>query len=230
MWNGSRTVTLEVAVADAAVRPVPDPLVSVRRALASTSAMPPRPVTRLDLPLGIDRILGPHWQKSLRPAAVLVGILDRSDGPHVLLTQRSERLRDHAGQISFPGGRIEDGDATTAHAALREADEEIGLNPQASEVIGYLDDYPTVTRFCVTPVVAQVDGTASYEPDGVEVDAVFEVPLIHVLDLSRYRRKSVGRMGVEIPYYELMWQDWRIWGATAGMLHNLATRVAESHA
>ncbi len=209
---------------------MPDPIRRVRRALQATSAMPPRPVTRLDLPLGIDRVLGPHWQKSLRPAAVLVGILDRHDGPHVLLTQRSERLRDHAGQISFPGGRIEPDDATTAHAALREADEEIGLDPGASEVIGYLDDYPTVTRFCITPVVAHVQGSARYEPDGVEVDAVFEVPLAHVLDLSRYRRKTVGRMGVEIPYYELMWQNWRIWGATAGMLHNLATHVAEARA
>lgn len=228
MWNASSIKMAEVA--DAQTLAMSDVLQRVRRALQPTSAMPPRPVTRLDLPLGIDRVLGAHWQKKLKPAAVLVGILNRHDGPHVLLTQRSQRLRDHAGQISFPGGRIEEDDATTAHAALREADEEIGLDPGASEVLGYLHDYPTVTRFCITPVVAQVQGDALYEPDGVEVDAVFEVPLEYALDLNRYSRKSIGRLGVDIPYYELMWEDWRIWGATAGMLHNLATLVAESDA
>ena len=203
-----------------------NPLDQVRQALLGTTADAPRPGTRLGLPLGIDRLLGPHWQRSLRPAAVLVPIIDRADGPRVLLTQRSHSLRDHAGQISFPGGRVESSDTSIAHAALREAEEEISLDPGASEILGYLHDYPTISRFCVTPVVARVDAGVSYEPDGVEVDSVFEIPLEHALDLGAYARKSIGRMGIDLPFMELMWQDWRIWGATAGMLHDLASLVA----
>ncbi|WP_348673905.1 CoA pyrophosphatase [uncultured Abyssibacter sp.] len=206
---------------------IPSPLDRIRDVLRDTHAEPPRPVTRLGLPLGFDRLLGPHWQRTLRPAAVLVPILDREDGPRVLLTQRSDKLRDHAGQISFPGGRIEPTDASTAAAALREADEEISLDPAASEILGYLHDYPTISRFCVTPVVARVRDGVSFEPDGVEVAAVFEVPLHHVLDLGAYERKTLGKMGMDIPFMELMWEDWRIWGATAGMLHDLASLVAE---
>lgn len=197
----------------------------IAQALAHTQADGARPMTRLDLPLKLDRILGPHWQRSLRRAAVLVPLVDRPEGATVLLTQRSQSMRDHAGQISFPGGRVEPADRSIADAALREAHEEIGLVPDACTVLGYLDDYPTVTRFCITPVVARVDPGAHYAPDEVEVDHAFEVPLALLLDTASYARKSIGRMGVEIPYFEVHWADWRIWGATAGMLHNLASHV-----
>ena len=200
-------------------------LAAVQQALDAVPAGAPRENIPLELPLGIDRIMGPRWQKKLRSAAVLVPIIDRPNGATILLTQRSDALKDHAGQISFPGGSAEDGDADSTATALREAQEEVGLAPEHVTVLGLLGDSPTVTRFCITPVIARVAPQAEFTLDHNEVSAIFELPLALALDHDAYTRKTIGRMGVEVPYYELNYDGWRVWGATAGMLKALADTV-----
>ena len=147
-------------------------------------------------------------------------------GLQVLLTRRSESLRSHKGQISFPGGRREDSDATAADAAKREAEEETGIPPSAVEVIGYLDDYPTITRYLVTPVVGMVEDLAEVKPCAREVAEIFEVPLEFVLDPASFERKVLTREGINVPFFELNYGAYRIWGAIAGMLWNLSQKLA----
>lgn len=158
------------------------------------------------------------------PAAVLVAVTDRPS-PGVILTQRTESLRRHAGQIAFPGGRIDPDDANASAAALREAREEIGLSPQAVELVGEADRYRTITGFEVQPVVGVIapDLVFTLEPD--EVAAVFEVPLDFALDPANHVETSVEWQGRDRHYYEIAWQDHRIWGATAAMLVNLSRRL-----
>jgi 8-oxo-dGTP pyrophosphatase MutT (NUDIX family) len=156
------------------------------------------------------------------PAAVLVGLVDRSDGPALLLTQRTEHLRDHAGQICFPGGRIEAADAGASAAALREAEEEIGLNPERVGLLGELPSYQTITGFRIHPVVGWVSPPLELRPDPFEVAEVFEVPLHFVLDPQNHRRQSYRRGSLTRGYYVLPYQGRFIWGATAGILVNLA--------
>lgn len=158
-------------------------------------------------------------------AAVLVPLIDRPDGMTVLLTQRTEHLSEHAGQVSFPGGRIEPADAGPIAAALREAAEEIGLAAQRIEVVGCLDICTTGTGFRVVPVVGLVaspfDLAQDLVIDGVEVAEAFEVPLAFVLDEANHQRRvAVGR-GVRREFYVLSYRDRYIWGATARMLVNL---------
>jgi 8-oxo-dGTP pyrophosphatase MutT (NUDIX family) len=157
-----------------------------------------------------------------RPAAVLVGLVDRPDGPALLLTQRTEHLRDHAGQICFPGGRIEAADAGASAAALREAEEEIGLDPGRVGVLGELPSYQTITGFRIHPVVGWVSPPFTLRPDPFEVAEVFEVPLHFVLDPENHRRQSYRRGSLTRGYYVLPYQGRFIWGATAGILVNLA--------
>ncbi len=164
-----------------------------------------------------------RWVKRLTPAAVLVGVRQQSV-PSVILTVRAEALRAHGGQVSFPGGRIEQGEEFPVGTALREAEEEIGLPPQAVQVIGFLDDYPTISKFRVTPVVGLVAEDADIHSESSEVSEVFEVPLSVVLDPASYQRRKMGRLGLR--YYELHYKRHRIWGATAGMLFNLQQRLA----
>jgi 8-oxo-dGTP pyrophosphatase MutT (NUDIX family) len=156
------------------------------------------------------------------PAAVLVGLVDREAGPALLLTQRTEHLRDHAGQICFPGGRIEPTDGSAAAAALREAQEEIGLDPARIAVIGELPPYQTVTGFRIHPVVGWISPPFELRPDPHEVAEAFEVPLHFVLDPENHRRQSYRRGPVTRAYYVLPYQGRFIWGATAGILVNLA--------
>jgi 8-oxo-dGTP pyrophosphatase MutT (NUDIX family) len=130
----------------------------------------------------------PEGGNSLRAAAVLVGLVDRGSGEQVLLTRRTEGLRHHAGQISFPGGRIEDSDLDPVAAALREADEEIGLSPSQASVLGYLDPFTTITGFHVYPVVAQVAADFQARPDPSDVDVVFEVRRSFLLEPGNARR------------------------------------------
>ena len=158
-----------------------------------------------------------------RPAAVLVGVVERPAGPALLLTQRPHHLRDHAGQICFPGGRVEPGDASIAAAALREAEEEIGLDPRRVEVLGELRPYDTVTGFRIHPVVGWIEPPVDLEPDPYEVDEVFEVPLQFVLEPGNHRRQSYRRGSLTRAYYVLPYQGRFIWGATAGILVNLST-------
>jgi 8-oxo-dGTP pyrophosphatase MutT (NUDIX family) len=157
------------------------------------------------------------------PAAVLVPLVDRADGMTVLLTRRTAHLDHHAGQISFPGGRIEASDADPVAAALRETQEEIGLDLSHVEVLGRIDGYVTITNFTVVPVVAIVHPPFELKPDPFEVDAVFEVPLAFILDPANHQRHfREGPDGKRRYFYALPYGDYYIWGATAAMLVNLA--------
>jgi 8-oxo-dGTP pyrophosphatase MutT (NUDIX family) len=156
-------------------------------------------------------------------AAVLIGITDRAE-PGVILTVRREHMRTHAGQVAFPGGRIDPGEDAIG-AALREAWEELGLDPEAAEVVGELDTYQTVTSYLVTPVLAVVRPDQPLKPHEHEVADWFEAPLSFLLDPGNQRRKSALFQGRERHYYEIMWNDRRIWGATAAMIVNLGRRL-----
>jgi 8-oxo-dGTP pyrophosphatase MutT (NUDIX family) len=158
------------------------------------------------------------------PAAVLVAITDRAE-PGLLLTTRRDDLRTHAGQVAFPGGRIDAGE-TPCQAALREAHEELGLDPSCVTIFGEADDYRTVTGYRVTPVVGLVPPDLELAPNPAEVAGWFEAPLDFVLDPANQRRMSAEFRGRTRHYYQIDWQDRRIWGATAAMLVNLTRRVA----
>lgn len=158
------------------------------------------------------------------PAAVLVAVTDRPV-PGVILTQRTDSLRRHAGQVAFPGGRIDPADADATAAALREAHEEIGLAPAAVELVGLADRYRTVTGFEVQPVVGVIAPDLRFVPQPEEVAAVFEVPLDFVLDPANHVETSVEWQGRDRHFYEIAWGDRRIWGATAAMLVNLSRRL-----
>ena len=151
------------------------------------------------------------------PAAVLLALLE-GDDPGILLTVRAAHLRKHAGQISFPGGRIEREDADAAQAALREAQEEIGLQPAAVQLIGCLPDQIVLTGFRITPVVGRVIGPFAPRPDPGEVSAVFSLPLSQLLDVRNHQtyRRDVG--GTEVEMRDIRYGAHRIWGATAGIL------------
>jgi 8-oxo-dGTP pyrophosphatase MutT (NUDIX family) len=160
-------------------------------------------------------------RETLRPAAVLVPLVDRDGAMSVLLTMRTANLQYHAGQISFPGGRIEPNDVSAVATALRETEEEIGLPRQVIEIIGRLDDYVTGTGFLVAPIVGLVRPPYALIPDPSEVEAVFEVPLAFILDPANHRRESRVFNGVERRFYAMPYGDRYIWGATAAMLLNL---------
>lgn len=178
---------------------------------------------------------GPGWnhaeladllpEQALRPAAVLLGLIERADGLHVLLTRRTEALRHHAGQVSFPGGRIEPCDADPAAAALREAEEEVGLPRALAEPLGYLDPFVTITGFHVFPLVARVDATFTPHIDPSEVAEAFEVPLDFLLDPGNLRHHDMHYQGRSRRVLEFTYGGHRIWGATAAMLLNFRQRL-----
>jgi len=157
------------------------------------------------------------------PAAVLVAITDRQN-PGLILTVRREHLRTHAGQVAFPGGRIDPGEDEIT-AALREAHEEILLDPDQVEVIGAVDTYRTVTGHAVTPVIGVIPPDLPLDPHEHEVADWFEAPLAFVLDPGNQQRRSALFQGRERHYYEIMWENRRIWGATAAMIVNLSRRL-----
>jgi 8-oxo-dGTP pyrophosphatase MutT (NUDIX family) len=161
----------------------------------------------------------------LTPAAVLFPIVLRDGGETVLLTQRTVHLRDHAGQISFPGGRVEAEDLSPIHTALRETQEEIGLASQHIEVIGFLPEYLTGTGFRVTPVVALVRPPFELSPDQFEVAEVFEVPLAFLLDPANHKQHSLHYRGALRHFFAMPYGDYFIWGATAGMIRSLTERL-----
>jgi len=152
------------------------------------------------------------------PAAVLVPVVNRPNGLTLLLTQRSAELPVHPGQISFPGGRVEAGDATLAHAALRETAEEVGLAAERIEILGQLSTYETVTGYVVTPVVGWVEPPFTLAADPVEVADVFEVPLAFVLDPANQQRQFRMQGDLRRDFWAIPWRDRYIWGATAAML------------
>jgi len=183
-------------------------------------------VQRLRTPLepgpdaGFLRYVHPA-ERVITPAAVLVPLINRPAGVTVMLTQRTAHLNDHAGQISFPGGRVEEGDADRIQTALREAEEETGLDRAAVDIIGSLPDYDIPSGFRVTPVVGWIEPPVAFDPDPFEVAEVFEVPLTHFLDPANHQRRSDEVQGRRRNYYVMPYQQRNIWGATAGMLHAL---------
>lgn len=165
----------------------------------------------------------------LVPAAVLVGLVSRDSGWEVLLTRRTEQLRDHPGQISFPGGRLEAGDAGPLAAAVREAREEVGIGAEFIDVVGYLPPYAVVTGFAVSPVVAILRPGFSLQADPVEVAEIFGVPLDYLLDPASFVRGERTVRGVRLPVYSCQFGSHVIWGATAQILHSLGDCIhAES--
>lgn len=158
------------------------------------------------------------------PAAVLIAITDRPD-PGVLLTLRNGNLRRHAGQVAFPGGRIDAEDGNPVAAALREAEEEIGLSPDQVDVVGEIEAYRTGTGYQIIPVVGVVPPDLSLTAHIAEVDAIFETPLAHLLDLANYAERETEWQGARRRYRETFWSDYRIWGATAAIMANLALRI-----
>ena len=170
--------------------------------------------------------MNPRRLESLLPAAtmraaVLIPIIDRGDDLSVLLTLRADDLKHHAGQISFPGGRMEAGDADATAAALRETEEEIGLRRQFVEVLGRLPDHAVITGYRVTPIVGLVRPGFELVLDPTEVAGTFEAPLRHLLDPSTHARRRRHIAGEEIETFDLPWGSFNIWGATAGMLLTL---------
>lgn len=156
--------------------------------------------------------------EELTPASVLFPIVLRESGPSVLFTQRTAHLKDHPGQISFPGGRVEPDDLSPAHTALREAAEEIGLASAHVEILGYLPEYRTVTGFRITPVVATVTPPFDLTPEPDEVAEVFEVPLAFLMDPANHQQHSLHYRGALRRYWAMPYQNYFIWGATAGII------------
>ena len=162
----------------------------------------------------------------LRPASVLVPIVARPGEMTMLFTRRTEQLRSHSGQISFPGGRAEPDDASPEATALRETQEEIGLEPERVELIGRLSEYRTRTGYRITPVVGVLAPPLELHPDAQEVDEVFEVPLAFLLDPRNHQRHSRTYQGEVRSFFAIPYRDYYIWGATAGMLVNLHRQLA----
>ncbi|HTL14771.1 MAG TPA: CoA pyrophosphatase [Thermomonas sp.] len=173
----------------------------------------------------LDGLLAPGEP---RQAAVLVGVVERHAAPTVLLTRRHDGLRHHGGQVSFPGGRIEPGDASPAAAALREAREEVGLSAADARVLGYLDPLRTITGFRVLPVLARIQRDFLPVADPSEVAEVFEVPLALLLDPSRLEWVDLEFAGRPRRVLQFRYDQQRIWGATASILLNLRERLANA--
>ncbi len=170
---------------------------------------------------------GPRPEPALlRPAAVLVPVVAREREPTVLLTQRAAHLKDHSGQVSFPGGRVHADDDSPEATALREAREEIGLDPMHVELLGRMPEYSTRTGFRITPVVGILTPPFALQPDANEVDEIFEVPLAFLLDARNHLRQSREWQGERRWFYAMPYERHYIWGATAAMLVNLAGMLA----
>jgi len=184
----------------------------LRRALEAPASQPP-----------LEGDLLEQRSKADIPAAVLIAITDRSD-PGVILTVRREHLRTHAGQIAFPGGRVDEGEDAVA-AALREAQEEILLDPAAVQLVAQIDEYRTVTGFVVTPVIGVIPPDLPLEPHEHEVADWFEAPLHFLLEPANQHGRTALFQGRTRHYYEIIWNDRRIWGVTAAIIVNLARRL-----
>jgi len=201
-------------------------------AMARLSLDVPDSAMRIDLPsargdhdLNADDPPTGLFAGELKTAAVMVPVIERAGGAHVVLTQRRSDLPVHAGQISLPGGKIDREDAGPVEAALREAHEEIGLHPDQAEVVGLLDTYHTATGFRVLPVVAVVEPAFASQHDPAEVELVFEVPLSFLMDPANHHRHERELRGHLRRYFAMPYQGHYIWGATAGMLRNMYDRL-----
>ncbi|MFZ1727089.1 MAG: CoA pyrophosphatase [Albidovulum sp.] len=194
-----------------------DPLEKVIQALAR----PGRDTSDFDLNPGTFQPANP----ALCPAAVLVAFLDKPNGAEIILTKRSSRLKHHPGQISFPGGKVDAGDANPTAAALREAEEEIGLPIEAVEVFGEFPPHETVTGFAVSPIFGRVRHPFQTKSEAGEVDEVFAVPLSHLAEKGNYRVEGRHWRGQFRRYYVVPYGPYYIWGATARILRALADRM-----
>lgn len=197
--------------------PVELDLVELRRRLAAGSS----PVRAEESDVGADEAGRP-----LTAASVLLPIVARHDQFTVLFTQRTAHLRNHSGQVSFPGGRAEPNDDSPESTALRETHEEIGLPPQQVQLIGRLPDYCTRTGYCITPVVGLLTPPLELVPDEREVEEIFEVPLSFLLDPRNHQRHSLVWEGETRWFFAIPYGPRYIWGATAGMLVNFYRRLA----
>ncbi|MGN8157312.1 CoA pyrophosphatase [Salinisphaera sp. RV14] len=164
-------------------------------------------------------------QHATRPAAVLIGVEAASE-PRIYFTQRTQGLTHHPGQISFPGGRIDPGDSGPADAALRECHEEIGLMREAVTLLGELPCYATVTGFEIKPFVGWIEPGQVLQPDGVEIERIFAVPLAYAMNAAHYHSRRWRRDGTDYRIYAIDFDGHHIWGATAAILMGLAQRVA----
>jgi len=164
--------------------------------------------------------------RPMKAAAVLVLVVNHAAAPTIVFTQRTRHLADHAGQISFPGGRCDDADCNVERTALREAEEEIGIDPTRVEILGRLPEYHTSTGYNVTPFVGWIEPPVAFRRDPHEVDEVFEVPLAFLLDPGNHRYESAFFKGQMRRYWAMPYGDRFIWGATAGMLVTLQRVLA----
>ncbi|HTD91750.1 MAG TPA: CoA pyrophosphatase [Burkholderiales bacterium] len=189
--------------------------------IAALLRLPPPPPDPLDLHVGT---IADGTQ--INNAAVLVPVVAHEGGLNLLFTQRTPHLTAHAGQISFPGGRVEAADASREDTALRETEEEIGLARRHVQVLGALPDYSLATGFRITPVVGWIEAPFETRPDPYEVAEIFEIPLEHFLDIARYQRREYHFNGRHRYYVAIPYEGRYIWGATAGMLLSLARTLS----
>jgi 8-oxo-dGTP pyrophosphatase MutT (NUDIX family) len=171
-----------------------------------------------------DSAMQMHAGKTLKPAAVLILVINQTERPTVLFTQRTAHLTDHAGQISFPGGRVEETDRNHIHTALRETEEETGVDAGRIDILGAIPQYTTGTGYLITPVVGWIEPPIAYRPDPTEVEECFEVPFDFLTDIDNHHLETAMYKGRMRSYYALPYGRRYIWGATAGMLVSL-TRV-----
>jgi 8-oxo-dGTP pyrophosphatase MutT (NUDIX family) len=177
----------------------------------------------LDIEIEDERYLGDTVQH--RAAAVLIPITDRAE-PGVILTQRPTWLRSHAGQVAFPGGKIDESDENSIFAALREAEEELNIPPARVEIIGVADTYYSGSGYSIVPVVGIIPPDLELRPNPQEVEDWFEVPLAFLLDPANSIKKEANWNGQQRSYYDMQWGERRIWGVTAGIIANLVRRLA----
>lgn len=189
--------------------------------IGAALARPGRASSDYDLNPGAE----PAANRKLRPAAVLLAFEETPEGIRLYLTKRSSHLRHHPGQIAFPGGKVEHGDPGTVDAALREAREEIGLDPAQVEVLGTLEPHETVTGFLVTPVIARIRAPFTPIPEPGEVDEVFTVPFDHIAHPENYHIEKRRWAGGWRSYYVAPYGPYYIWGATARILRALSDRL-----
>lgn len=194
-----------------------------------------RATQKLDPPEGIRRLkeMGDHdWirpedRDKIRPAAVLIGIINRPDHTSVLLTERPRSMSTHAGQVAFPGGKVEPSDTSTNNAALREASEEVGVVPSSVGLIARLGDYVTGTNFRITPILGTLPSDFVAKPDVNEVASVFEVPLAFLMNPRNHHAKKAMYKGKQRQYFEMPYKQYRIWGVTAGIIRSLYVTLYE---
>jgi 8-oxo-dGTP pyrophosphatase MutT (NUDIX family) len=183
-------------------------------------ALPAKVTSDFDLNLDGNRCAG-----ELKSAGVLVPLIVRPDGINLILTKRAAHLSNHPGQISFPGGKRENGDANIVFTALREAQEEIGLYPESVDVLGSLPTHDTITGFKVTPTIGWIEGDWEAVADPSEVSEVFEVPLVQLMNLKNFHLQIRAWKGINRSYYSVPYGPYYIWGATAGILRGFCKQM-----